>query len=69
MSGVNFGNEEFFNGVLNLGGLGNISQANMQSFYDYNHMNVYAKISQNTEEIDGYAIAANTEEAVSSAVS
>ena len=61
MSGVNFGNEEFFNGVLNLGGLGNISQANMQSFYDYNHMNVYAKISQNTEEIDGYGIAANTE--------
>jgi zinc protease len=61
MSGVNSGNEDFINGVLNLGGLGNISQANMQRLYDYNHMNVFAKILQNTEEINGYGIAANAE--------
>ena len=61
MSGVNSGNENFFNGVLNLGGLGDVSQPNMQRLYDYNHMNVFAKISQNTEEIDGYGIASNAE--------
>lgn len=61
MSGVNIGNEGFFNGVLNLGGLGTLSAANLNRLYRYNHMDLKARLDQNTEELDGYATAENAE--------
>lgn len=61
MSGMNIGNEEFFNKTLNLGGLGNLSEADLEKLFGYNHMNIEAKLNQNTEELNGYVIEQNKE--------
>ncbi len=61
MSGVNFGNERYINDILSLGGLGNFSKANMDRLYSYYHMNLSAKIGQNTEELYGYSDTTNVE--------
>ena len=61
MKGVTFGNRDFFNEALNIGGLGTVSQANMKGLLDYYHMDIYARLNQNTEEISGYAVSENLE--------
>ncbi len=61
MKGMNIGNEEFFNRTLNLGGLGNLSEADLRKLFGYNYMNIEARLNQNTEELNGYAIEQNKE--------
>ena len=61
MSGYNSGTEEYLNDVLNLGGLGNISQPNLERFFSYYNFKIEAKIRQNTELLEGYATSNNVE--------
>ncbi len=61
MSSVNFGNEKQINDILNIGGLGSLSQANMERLFSYYNMSVKARIDQNMEELYGYSDIANIE--------
>ncbi len=61
MNDVNFGNEQYINDILDLGGLGNLSKANMERLFSYHNMHLDANINQNTEELYGYSDIANLE--------
>ena len=61
MDGFNKGSEEYLNDVLNLGGLDNISQPNLERFFSYYNFKVGATIRQNTERIEGYSTSNNLE--------
>ena len=61
MKGVNIGNQEFFNDVLDLSSIADVSYANMDRLYSYNHMNLESRINQNTERMDGFAIPTSAE--------
>ena len=59
--GTNYGMEEYLNDILNLGGLGNISQPNLERLYAYYNFNLKAAINQNTEMLEGYSDKAQLE--------
>lgn len=61
MPGVNYGNEKYVNDILNLGGLDNISQPNLERLFSYYNFKVDARINQNSEELDGYSDVDNIE--------
>lgn len=61
MKGVNIGNQEFFNDVLDLSSIADVSYANMERLYTYNHMNLESRINQNTERMEGFAIPTSAE--------
>lgn len=61
MRNANFGNEQYINEILNLGGLGNISQSNIERLFSYYNLNLDAKIRQNTEELEGHSDKVNLE--------
>ncbi len=61
MSEVNFGNESYLNDIVNLGGLGNFSQPNMERLFSYNNMSVRSAIGQNVEYLEGYSHKSNIE--------
>lgn len=53
--------ENFVNGAINIGGLGNLSRANMSRLFSYYNMDFNAKINANTQEITGFADLSNME--------
>lgn len=55
MSGIKLGSEQYLNDILNLGGLGDISQPTLEKLYLYHNLRLEAKISPNTEELYGFA--------------
>lgn len=55
MNGVGLGSEQYLNDILNLGGLGDISQPTMEKLYLYHNLWTGANISPNTEELYGFA--------------
>lgn len=55
IKGVNYGSEQYLNDVLNMGGLENISQPNLERLYAYHNFNLEASIGENTEKLEGYA--------------
>ena len=65
MRGVNIGNQDFFNEVLNVGGLSNLSAVNMKRLYSYNHTQLKSRVNQNTEELYGYTLSSNLDKLLS----
>lgn len=61
MKDVDPGNAKYINDILNLGGLDNFSQPNMERLFSYNNMDLKARIGQNTEQLYGYSAASNIE--------
>ena len=61
MYGVTEGKREYLNGILNIGGLDNFSQSNIERLFSYNNISVEAKINQETESLEGYAAKGNIE--------
>ena len=61
MKEFNYGTEEYLNDVLNLGGLENMSQPNLERFFSYYNFKIDARIRQNTELLEGYATSNNAE--------
>ena len=55
MKGITPANASYLNEILNIGGLGNISRPNMERLFSYYDLSVDARITQNTEELYGYA--------------
>ncbi len=53
--------ENFVNGMLNIGGLGNISKANMSRLFSYYNMDYNVRINANTQEINGFSDISNIE--------
>ena len=54
MKGITLENESYLNDILNLGGLKNISQPNMERLFSYYDLSVKARITQNKELLYGY---------------
>lgn len=61
MKGVNMGNVQYINDILNLGGLGSISQPGIERMFSYNDISLKAGITQNMEMLNGYSSSANLE--------
>ena len=61
IKGATLGNQDYYNGLLGVGKIADISYANMSRLYDYNHLSLSSKIDQNTEQMDGFAIAPSAE--------
>lgn len=61
VKGTSLGSQEYFNGLLDAGATADVSYANMNRLYAYNHMSFASRIDQNTEQMDGYAIPASAE--------
>ena len=61
MNGITPANVSYLNEILNIGGLGNISRPNMERLFSYYDLSVDARITQNTEELYGYASRASLE--------
>lgn len=61
MKGVTLANESYINDILNIGGVGNISQPNMERLFSYYDLSVDARITQNKEILYGYASKASLE--------
>ena len=61
IKGASIGNQDYYNGLLNVGQIADVSYANMSRLYAYNHMNLSSRINQNTEQMDGFAIPASAE--------
>lgn len=61
MSDFNYYGQEYMNDVLNLGGLGNIPQPDLERFFSYYNFKIDAYIGQNTEYLEGYATNGNVE--------
>ena len=55
MTDSNYSSQEYLNDILNLGGLGNISQPNLERLYSYHNFKIEASIRQNIEKLEGYA--------------
>ncbi|MBO7562891.1 MAG: insulinase family protein [Bacteroidales bacterium] len=61
IKGASMGNQEFYNGVLDVSAISDVSYANMSRLYSYNHLGLSSKIGQNTEQMDGFAIPSSAE--------
>lgn len=59
LNSVGYEEANFINGILNIGGLDEISQPNIERLYSYYNMDVSAHISLNTQELSGYATISN----------
>ena len=55
MRGINAGNADYVNDILNLGGLGNFSQPNIERLFSYNNISLKAKLLQQMEILEGYS--------------
>lgn len=55
MKGVTVAHESYLNDILNLGGVRNISQPNMERLFSYYDLSVRARITQNKELLYGYS--------------
>ncbi|MEG0891193.1 MAG: insulinase family protein [Bacteroidales bacterium] len=53
MNGFSIGDQKYFNDILNLGGVGDISQPTLEKLYSYHNLRLNAGISPNTEELAG----------------
>lgn len=58
LKGVNIGNRDFFNDVLNISKIGGVGISEMKRLYAYNHMDLDCRISPSTEEIYGWSTSA-----------
>lgn len=54
MPNVTLAEEPYVNDILQLGGLGQISQPNIERLFLYNNMNLTAEIKDNREVLEGY---------------
>lgn len=61
MKGVDMGNAQYVNDILNLGGLGSFSQPNIERLFSYNDISLRAEIGQNVELLEGYCSSVNLE--------
>lgn len=61
IKGVSLSAQDYYNGVLDIGATSDVSYANMNRLYAYNHLNLTSRIDQNTEQMDGFAIPASAE--------
>lgn len=61
VKGANYGFEQYLNDVLNMGGLENMSQPELERLYAYHNLDMKAAIRQNTEVLEGYAQKNNVE--------
>jgi zinc protease len=61
IKGTSLGSQEYYNGLLSSGATADVSYANMNRLYDYNHLNLTSRIDQNTEQMDGWAVPASAE--------
>jgi len=59
--GASLGNHEYFNGLLNVGKIADVSYANMSRLYAFNHLSLSSRIDQNTEQMQGFAIPSSAE--------
>ncbi len=55
MKGINIGNEKYLDDIINLGGLGDISQPTLEKLFSYHNLSLRAVISPNTEQVYGFA--------------
>ncbi len=61
MKNADFGNAKYINDILNLGGLANFSQPNVERLFSYNNINLKAGIEQNIEFLEGFSGLSNIE--------
>ena len=61
LKGINIGNQDFFNDVLNISQIGGVSIAEMKRLYAYNHLDIESRINASTEEVYGWGTANNIE--------
>lgn len=54
MPEINLAEESYVNDILNLGGLGQISQPNMERLFSYYNLYLKARIEENCEKLEGY---------------
>ena len=59
--GASIGNQDYYNGLLGVGKIADISYANMSRLYAYNHLSLSSRISQNTEQMEGFSVAPSAE--------
>lgn len=55
LKGVNIGNRDFFNDVLNISKIGGVRIAEMKRLYAYNHIDLDSRITPSTEELYGWS--------------
>lgn len=55
IKGVNLGNQNFFNDVLNINKIAGVSFSDMKRLYAYNHIDLESQVTPNTEELTGWA--------------
>ncbi len=61
IGGANIGNAAFFNGLLEVAPISNISYADMNRLYTYNHIGLKSKLLPNREVMEGFALPASAE--------
>ena len=61
IKGASIGNQDYYNGLLGVGKIADVSYANMSRLYAYNHLSLSSRINQNTEQMDGFAIPSSAE--------
>jgi zinc protease len=59
IGGMNGMRGQYLNGILNIGGLGIISQPNLNRLFSYNHLKIKASLLPDEDRLDGYAVKGN----------
>lgn len=59
IKGVNIGNQQFFNNILNMSKTSDIAVSDIRRLYAYNHIDISSRITQNCEEVVGYSLPNN----------
>lgn len=55
MDGITLSNEKYMNDLVNMGGLANVMQSELERLYRYNDMDMKSAIKQDKEIVYGYA--------------